>query len=181
MKIDNRFVKKIEIIAFILGFVVGIYLLIFFPAKYFFTWHALPVPPVPVVRIISANHMGEIIVKTASNKIFMCDLDNEKACWTEIDYEPLIFGNVLCFMENCPDNHIVQVIKATGRLHNFGELSFIYTLHDDGTIYVKQTGFVYLAGYMMGAILGGICASIVFIVNYLFIGMNSFLRSNSTK
>lgn len=181
MKILSSLIKRIEITAFILGFVVGIYMLIFFPAKYFITWHALPAPPKPVGKIISANHMGDIIVRTASNKNFICDLDNEKECWTEIDYEPLVFGEVLCFMEDCPDDHTMQIIKATGRLHSFGELSFIYSLHDNGIIYVKQTGFVYLPGYMAGVILGGFCAFIAFVGKYLFLRIISFFQRNPIK
>jgi len=175
MKILSSLIKRIEVIAFILGFVAGIYMLIFFPAKYFITWHTLPVAPEPVVKIISANHMGDVIVKTASDKNFVCNSYNEDRCWTEIDYEPIVFGKVLCFLENCPDNHTVQMIKATGQLHNFGELSFIYALHDDGNIYLKHTGFVYLPGYMMGVILGGFCAFIVFIGRYVFLSIISFI------
>jgi hypothetical protein len=181
MKILRSLIKRIEIIAFTLGFVAGIYILIFFPAKYFITRHALPAPPEPVVKIISATHMGEIMVRTASNKNFICDLDNERECWTEIDYEPLVVGKVLCFMEDCSDKHTMQIIKATGRLHNFGELSFIYSLHDDGNIYVKQTGFVYLPGYMMGAILGGFSAFIAFVGKYLFLGIISLFRRDPIK
>lgn len=89
-------------------------MLIFFPARHFFVWHKLPPPPEPVDRIISASHMGDIIVQVASNKKFICDLDNEKECWTEIDYEPVVFGEVLCFIDNCPDTHTRQIIKARG-------------------------------------------------------------------
>lgn len=89
-------------------------MLIFFPARHFFVWHKLPPSPEPVDRIISASHMGDIIVQVASNKKFICDLDNEKECWTEIDYEPVVFGEVLCFIDNCPDTHTRQIIKARG-------------------------------------------------------------------
>jgi hypothetical protein len=180
MKILGRLIKRIEIIAFVLGFVAGIYMLIFFPVKYF-SWHALPAPPEPVVKIVSANHMGDIIIITASKKKFICNLDSEKECWTEIDYEPLTFGKVLCFMQDCPDNHTMQIIKATGQFHNFGEISFIYSLLDDGIIYVKQTGFIYLPGYMMGAIIGGVCALIAFIAKYLFLRISSFFRRDPIK
>lgn len=181
MKLLRQLIKSIEIIVFILGFVVGIYMLIFFPAKYFFAWHALPTPPEPVVKIISANHMGDIIVTTTSNKKFICDLDNEKKCWTEIDYEPLVSGRVLCFIEDCPDSHTIQIIRATGQLHSFGELSFLYSLRDDGTIQVKQTGSVYLPGYMMGVLLGGLSAFIAFIGKYLFLGMMSLFKRGLIK
>jgi hypothetical protein len=171
MKILTTLIKRLEVIAFFCGFAVGIYILVFFPAKYFFAWHPLPSPPEPVLKIISANHMGDIIVTTASNKNFICDLDNEKECWTEIDYEPLVNGRVLCFMGDCPDSHTMQIMKVTGRLHNFGELSFLYSLGDDGIIHVRQMGSVYLPGYMMGALLGGLSAFIAFISKYLFSGI----------
>jgi len=174
------FIKRVELIAFIIGFVAGLYMLIFFPAKYFFAWHALPVPPEPVAKIFSADHMGKIIVTTTSNKKFICNLGNEKECWTEIDYEPFAFGTIQCF-ENCRDNQVVQIIRATGQLHNFGELSFIYSLHDDGSVYVKQTGLVYLPGYIMGVIFGGFCALIAFIGKQLFMSIISLLRKKTIK
>jgi|GEM_PF-3822489 hypothetical protein len=180
MKILRRLTKEIEVIAFVLGFVAGIYFLIFFPAKYF-SWHTLPAPPEPALKIISANHMGDIIVGTASNKKLICNLSHEKECWTEINYEPLIFGKALCFMQNCPDNHTIQIVKVTGQMHSFGELSFTYSLHDNGTIYVKQSGFIYLAGYIMGIFVGGVCSLIAFIVKSLWLGINSSLQKDSIK
>jgi len=181
MKILNSLIKRIEIVAFILGLVAGIYVLIFFPAKYFITWHTLPTPPEPIAKIISANHMGDIIIRTTSDKKFICNSYHEERCWIEIDYEPLVFGKVLCFMEDCPDNQTMQIIKATGRLHNFGELSFIYSLHDDGIIYVKHTGLVYLPGYMIGAIIGGFCAFIAFIGKHLFLRVISLFQKSLIK
>lgn len=127
--------------------------------------------------------MGEIIVKTTSDKKFICDLDHEWKCWTEIDYEPIVFGNVLCF-KDCPENHTIQIIKVIGLLHNFGGLSFMYSLHDDGNIYVKISGFVYPPGYMIGAIFGGFCAFIAFIGKGLFSGIIHYskkLRSNNVS
>jgi len=177
MKFLSGLIKRIEVIAFTLGFVAGIYMLTFFPARYFIRWHALTGTPEPVVKIISSNHMGEVIVRTLSNKKLTCNIYNEKSCWTEIDYDPWDIGKTLCFMEDCPDKNTVQMTKATGQAHSFGELSTIYSLHDDGIIYVKQTGFVYLPGYMMGAILGGFCASIGLIGKYLFLSMISFFRN----
>ncbi len=122
--------------------------------------------------------MGEVIVRTTSNKKFICDLGNEKECWAEIDYEPFAFGKVLCFMEDCSDNHTLQIIKATGQSHNFGELSFVYFLNDSGTIYVKETGFVYPEGYMMGAILGGFCAFVAFVGKHLILGVIPMFKRN---
>lgn len=181
MKILGALIKRLDIIAFILGFAIGIYIFVFFPAKYFFAWHPLPSPPEPAVKIISVNHMGDIIITTASNKNFICDLDSEKECWTEIDYEPLLIGRVLCFMGDCPDSHTIQIMKASGRLHSFGELSFFYSLRDDGTIHVKQTGSVYLPGFMMGVLFGGLSAFLVFSSKYLMIGMMSILKRGLIK
>lgn len=181
MKFSRSLLKRIEIIAFVFGFLAGIYMLIFFPAKYFITWHALPAPPEPAVKILSTNHMGDIIVGTASNKKFICNLDNEEECWIAIDYDPWDMGRTLCFMEDCPNKNTVQMTKATGQSHNFGELSFIYSLHDDGIVYVKQTGFVYLPGYMMGAILGGFCAFVAFVSKHLFWGIVSFFQKDPIK
>jgi hypothetical protein len=179
MKILSSLIKKIEIIAFILGVVAGIYILIFYPAKYFIKWHALPVPPQPVEKIITASHMGDIIITTTSNKKFICDLDHEKECWTEINYEPLVFGKVICFTTDCPDDDTKQMVEAVGQLHNFGELSILYSLHNDGSIYVKQTGIIYASGYLMGMVLGGVCAVVAFIGKYLFFGINPLLHRNS--
>lgn len=180
MKIVNSFIKRIEIIAFILGFVAGIYMLIFFPARYLVAWHALPTAPETTVKIISVN-MSDVIVQTISNKKFKCNLRNEKECWTEVDYEPLELGKTLCSMEDCSNDHTVQMIRATRLAHSFGEISNIYSLHDDGIIYVRQTGFVYLEGYMMGAILGGFCAFIAFIGKYLFLGVISLFQKSQTE
>lgn len=181
MQILNSFNNRIAIVAFIVGFVAGIYLLIFFPAKYFIAWHELPIPPEPVREIISADHTGDIVIRTESDKEFTCNIYHEERCWTEIDYEPLVFGTILCFREDCPDSQTTQMVKATGQLHNFGELSFIYSLRDDGVIYVKHSGFVYLPGYLMGAILGGCCAFFAFVGKYLFLGIISLIRRGAIK
>jgi hypothetical protein len=179
MKILSSFIKRIEILAFIFGFIAGIYMLIFYPAKYFIKWHALPIPPEPAAKIISASHMGDIIITTTSNKKFICDLDHENECWTEINYEPLFFGKVICFIKDCPNDKTKQMVEAVGRLHSFGELSIVYSLHNDGSIYVKQTGMIYASGYLIGAILGGVCAVIAFIGKHLFFRINSLLHKNS--
>jgi hypothetical protein len=181
MKFISSLINRIEIIAFILGFVAGIYMLIFFPGKYFIARNALAIPPEPVEKIISANHLGEVIIETTSNKKFICDLKNEKECWTEIDYEPVVFGKTLCFMEDCSDNHTLQIMKTTAQIHSFGELSTIYSLKDDGIIYVKHTGFPYLPGYMMGVIIGVLCSFIAFIGKYLFLGVISLFQKGLSK
>lgn len=176
MNVFYKLLGKIEVIAFVTGFVVGTYMLVFYPAKYFLVWHALPSPPEPITKIFSVDHMGSILVDTVTNKKYECDLGNETVCWTEIDYEPIPFGTVLCF-ENCFDDNVRQIIKATGQYHNFGELSFTYALRDDGLIYVKHSGFLYLPGYMMGVFLGGICTVVVVLGKYLFLSIASlFLR-----
>jgi hypothetical protein len=176
MNILRGFIKRIEITAFCLGFTAGVYMLVFFPAKYFITPHALPVPPEPIAEIISASHMGDVIIRTTTDEKFICDLDNEKECWAKVDYEPIVFGKIVCFKESCPDNHTVQIVKTTGQYHNFGELSFTYLLHEDGVIYVRQSGRLYLPGYLMGVIFGGICAAIAFVGRVLFLGLISLFR-----
>jgi len=180
MKLFSSLIEKIEVIAFIFGFVTSIYMLVFFPAKYFFMWHQLPSPPEPIEKIISADHMGGIIIRTRSNKDFTCDLDQEEECWTEIDYAAMSFGEVLCFVDDCPDEHTVQIVRAIGLMHNFGALSFKYSLRDDGNIYVKHTGIVFPTGFLMGAILGGVCAFIAFLGKYLiFAVLAAFQRIRS--
>lgn len=167
MRILETFASRIEVLAFTMGFLTSVYMLIFFPARYFITWHALPASPVPIEKIISV-HMSEVIIKTVSNEKFKCNLGNEKECWTVVQYEPLELGKSECFIVDCPNKKIIQMMRATSLAHSFGEVSNIYSLHNDGVIYVKQTGFVYIEGYIMGAILGGLCALITFIGKRLY-------------
>ena len=181
MNILGKLIKKFETVAFILGSVAGIYLLVFYPARHFVMWHALPITPEPVEKLISADHAGGIVIKTISNKMLVCNSYHEERCWTEIEHEPILFGDILCFKEDCPDQRTLQMIKATGRLHNFGELSFIYSFRDDGYIYIRHKGLVYLPGYMMGAIIGGICVLIAFIGKHLFYGISKFLHRDSSN
>jgi hypothetical protein len=180
MKFRGSLFKRIELIAFILGLAIGIYMLMFFPARYFFTWHRLPITPERVTRIISA-HLSDVIVQTTSNKKYSCNIFNEKECWTKVDYTPLQLGKTSCFMNDCPNTNVVQITRAIIQVHNFGEVSNIYALHNDGTIYVKQTGFVYLEGYVMGVLLGAFCASITFVCKYIFRSITSLFRAGSNK
>src|SRR5688572_20246401 len=106
MKLLRSLTGKTEIIAFVLGFVAGIYLLIF-PARYFFVWHPLPTLPEPADKIISAN-LGDVIVRTISNKKFICNIFHEEVCWTEVDYDPLELGTTLC-AGDCPNKHAEQM------------------------------------------------------------------------
>ena len=181
MKLINRLVQRIEVVAFILGCMIGIYMLVFAPYRYFFMWHALPLPPEHGEEILVANHMGDVVVRTISNKRFMCNIYDEKACWVELDTQYGLFegSKTLCFKGNCPDERTVQMEKAGAALHGFGEPSTIYSLRANGAIYVKQTGIVYWPGYVAGIIIGGFCAFVVFVGKNLFLGIISFAQRNT--
>ena len=178
MQLLRNFIIRLEVISFFLGFVVALYGLIFYPMKYL-AWHRLPAPPERVIKIFGVDHLGKIIVTTDSNKKFVCDLENEKDCWTEVDYQPYALGTLQCY-KDCRDKHIVQIISATGQFHNFGALSHIYSLHDDGSIFVKETGAIYLPGYVLGGIAGGICALIAFIGKRLLMTIISLFEKGQT-
>jgi hypothetical protein len=171
MKFLSRLVKRIESIAFLFGFLVVVYIL-FIPAKYFITWHALPNAPEPIAKIISTNHMGDVIVQTVSNKKYACDIYSEKECWTELDanIEPLNWGKTLCLMADCPGNHIVQITIASNASHGLAQVSTRYSLHDDGSIYVKQSGFIDYLGCMVGMFVGSLFAVIAFLGKQMFRG-----------
>lgn len=177
MKLLSSPIEKIEIIAFILGFVAGIYMLMF-PARHFFTWHPLPTPPEPVDKIIMA-HLGDVIVRTISNNKLLCNIDHEEECWTEVDYDPLDLGKILC-VGNCPNKHTMQMMEATVLVHSFVVVSTRYSLNDDGIIYIKQKGVIYPDGYMIGAIVGGFCAFIAFLgKDLIFTILDVFKRGRS--
>ena len=168
---------KTEFIAFILGFVAGIYLIIF-PARYFFAWHPLPVLPEPADKIISAN-LGVVIVGTISNNKFICNIIHEEECWTEVDYDPLELGKTLC-AGDCPNKHTVQVTETTALAHSFAAVTMTYSLNDDGIIYLKQKGIIYPHGYMIGVLVGGFCGFIAFLGKYLiFTILSAFKRGQS--
>jgi hypothetical protein len=164
MNFLSSFTKRIEIIVFILGFAVGIYML-FFPARYFFAWHALPTSPEPIARIVATNHMGDVTIETMSNKKLLCNIDHEKECWVKLDnnYQPFNLGKTLC-LEDCPDKHTLQMMSASYEILFFARPAILYALHDDGIIYVRHTGIIFWPGYIMGVILGGFCAFIVFLI-----------------
>lgn len=160
MNFLTDFIKRIEIIAFIFGFVAVIYGF-FFPARYFIAWHVLPSPPEPGAKIVATNHMGDITIETFSKKKFLCNIDYEKECWTELEsnYRPLNLGKTLC-SQDCLDKHTVQMMMSSYEFLFFARPSTLYALHDDGNVYVKQTGVVFWPGYVMAVIFGVFCASI---------------------
>ena len=176
MKVLHKLLKRVEIIVFAIGFVAGIYVFVFYPAKYFLVWHALPSPPEPVTKLYSVDHMSNILIDTVTDNKYECNLNNESDCWTEVNYEPIAFGTVLCF-RNCHDRNVKQVIKATGQNHSFGEVSFIYELRDDGVIYVRHMGFLYLPGYMLGTFIGALSAFIAYIFKRLLFRVTSLSLS----
>jgi hypothetical protein len=183
MKLINRFIQRIEVVAFILGGIVGIYMLVFAPYRYFFMWHALPLPPEAGEEMLMTNHMGDVVVRTITNKMFRCNIYDKEACWFEqvTQYPPFDGSETLCFEGNCPDEHTVQMRKVSAALHGFGEPSTIYSLRDNGMVFVKQTGVIYWPGYVVGAVLGGICAFIAFTGKNLLIGIISLFQRKTIK
>ena|SRR5215217_408931 len=164
MKLLGSIIGKFEILAFIIGFVAGIYIFIF-PARYFFTWYSLPVSPEPVDKIIATN-LGDVIVRTVSNKKFLCNIVHEEECWIEVDYQPLSMGKTLC-EGNCPNTYNLQIMESTVLAHSFVAVSTRYSLNNDGVIRIKQKVVVFPDGYMIGVILGLFCSGVAFAVKYL--------------
>jgi hypothetical protein len=182
MKFLNRLVKRIESVAFLFGFLVTVWFL-FLPAKYFITWHALPKAPDPITKIISNNHMGDVIVQTVANKKYACHIYGEIKCWTELDanIEPLTLGNTLCLMEDCPGQHIVQIVTASNASHGISQITTQYALHDDGNIYVKQFGFIDYLGCIVAVFVGGFFAIITFAGKNILIGIISSFGGDRNK
>ena len=179
MKILTNFMKRGEVVVSIIVFIGVIY--ISAPVRYFLAWHSLPTPPEPAERIISATYLGDVTVRTFSNKKLTCNIYSEEECWTEIDGNPWDMSTSLCFMKDCPNNEIVQMKKTTIQNHNFGESTTIYSLNDKGVVSIKQTGFIYYTGYMIATMLAAICAFIVFIGKHILVVFIASLRKEAVK
>jgi hypothetical protein len=163
MNILSNLIKRIEIIVFVLGFAAVIFGF-FFPARYLIAWHALPAPPEPAAKIVATNHMGDITIETFSNNKFLCNIGHEKECWTKLEsnYKPLNLGKTLC-SQDCLDENTVQMMMSSYEFLFFARPSILYALHDDGDIYVKQTGIVFWPGYVIAVLFGGFCAFVAFL------------------
>jgi hypothetical protein len=165
---------KIETIVFVITLIGVMY--IFAPIKYF-VWHALPVSPEPIEKIVSANHLGDVVIKTNLDRIFVCNIYEEDACWHEIKKIPLDLSTPICFLNECTDDHIVQIVQATIQFHSFGHLTTIFSLNDNGIVYTRQTGFVDIGGLVLGGILGGIFAIGTFVIKRISLAVTEFFRS----
>jgi hypothetical protein len=169
----------IEIAAFVLSFMIGVYLLIFAPARYL-TWHALARSPEPAAEIIDTT-VDTVTVRTTSDEKFLCNIYNEKECWIEVRYESLQGRPLWCFPEDYSTEHTVQIVKACSQSHNFGIIGTIYSLHDDGIIYVKHKGYISPEGYCFGTIFGLFFAILAFIGKRLFLAITSFFQGKPTR
>jgi hypothetical protein len=164
MNVLRIFVKRIEIIAFIIGFGLWIYVL-FFPTRYILGWYALPAVPESVAKIVATNHMGDITIETISQKKFLCNIYHEDSCWSERDtnFKPINLGKTLC-LGDCPDKHMIQIMRSRYEVFVFARISILYSLNEDGTVYVKRSGIVFWPGYIMGVVFGGLCTIVTFFV-----------------
>lgn len=140
--------------------------MLFFPLNYIFVWHALPATPEQIAKIVATNHMGDITIETNSQKKFQCNIYHKKECWTEHDtyYKPINLGKTLC-LGDCLDKHTLHMMRSSYEVLFFARPSILYSLHDDGIIYVKRSGIILWPGYVMGAVFGSFCAFVVFLSN----------------